>query len=80
VITFKNGANGEMIDGPHPGHCNLKLAISRVMHACGAAEFIDEYVSDDEEEPIGQPTYFGGPYVSDEELCYRLQDKLAPYV
>lgn len=68
-----------MIDGPDPGYCNLRLAISRVLHACGAADIIAKYL-DDEEEFAGQPSYFGGPFVSDELLCRRLEDRLSPYV
>jgi len=70
-----------MIDGPDPGYCNLKLAIARAMHACGAADIIDEiYAYDHEENFIELPTYFGGPFVADEDLCRRLDDGLAPYV
>jgi hypothetical protein len=80
-IFFNGGVNGEMIDGPDPGYCNLKLAIARVMHASGAAEIIDKIYGDaDDDEFLGQPVYFGGPYISDEELCYKLHDRLAPYV
>ena len=78
-IYFNGGKNGAMIDGPDPGYCNLRLAISRVLHACGAADIIAKYL-DDEEELVGQPSYFGGPFVSDELLRRRLEDRLSPYV
>jgi hypothetical protein len=56
-----------VIDGPDPGFCNLKLAIARV-----------DDDDDDDDEFTEQPTYFGGPFVSDEELCHEIQEKLAP--
>jgi hypothetical protein len=80
-ISFNGGNNGDMIDGPDPEYCNLKLAIARALHACGAAEIIAEiYGNDDDDDLIVQPIYFGGPYVSDEVLCRRVDDRLAPYV
>jgi hypothetical protein len=68
-----------MIDGPDPEFCNLKLAIARALHACGAADIIAEIYgdNDDEEAIITQPVYFGGPFVSDEVLCRRLDDRLS---
>jgi hypothetical protein len=80
-ITFNGGGNGNMIDGPDPAYWNLKLAIARALHACGAADIIAEiYGNDDDDDLAVQPVYFSGPYVSDEVLCRRLDDRLAPYV
>jgi hypothetical protein len=82
-ITFNGGGNGNTIDGPDPAYCNLKLAIARALHACGAAAIIAEIYgngNDDDDDLAGQPIYFGGPYVSDEFLCRRLDDRLAPFV
>jgi hypothetical protein len=78
-IFFKGGKNGTMIDGPDPGFCNLRLAISRVLYACGAVDIIAKYF-DDEDFFASQPSYFGGPFVSDELLCRRLNDRLSLYV
>ena len=78
-IYFKRGKNGTMIDGPDPGFCNLRLAISRVLHACGAADIIAKYL-DDNENVLAQPSYFGGPFLSDELLCRRLDERLSLYV
>jgi hypothetical protein len=80
-ITFNGGGNGNTIDGPYPAYCNLKLAIARAFHACGAADIIAEiYVNDDDDDLAVQPIYLGGPYVSDKVLTRRLDDRLAPYV
>jgi hypothetical protein len=81
-LTFKGGGNGNMIDGPDPEFCNLKLAIARALHACGAADIIAEIYgdNDDDEAIITQPVYFGGPFVSDDVLCRRLDDRLVSYV
>jgi hypothetical protein len=71
-----------MIDGPDPEYCNLRLAIARALHACGAADIIDETYADDDDDDdddfVAEPVYFGGPYFSDEVLCRRLDDRLAP--
>jgi len=68
-----------MIDGPDPEYCNLHLAISRVLHASGAAEIIAKYLEDDE-DLCALPSYFGGPFVSDELLYRRLDDRLSLHV
>lgn len=70
-----------MIDGPDPEYCNLKLAIARAFHASGAADIIAEiYDNDDEDDFVVRPIYFSGPFASDDILCRRLDDRLAPYV
>lgn len=55
-IFFSRGKNGAMVDGPDPGFCNLKLAVARAVHACGAAEVID-----DEGGFLAQPSYLVDP-------------------
>ena len=58
-LLFKNGVNGTMIDGPDPGYCNLRLAISRALHACGAADIITKYLDDEEEKVyLAQSSYW----------------------
>jgi hypothetical protein len=79
-IFFKNGVNGAMIEGPDPGYCNLRLAISRALHASGSAEMIAKYLDDDDDGFLALPSYLGGPFVSDEALCRRLDDRLSLYV
>lgn len=80
-IFFNRGNNGNTIDGPDPEYCNLKLAIARAFHASGAADIIAEfYDNDDEDDFVARPIYFGGPFASDDILCLRLDDRLAPYV
>ena len=79
-IYFNGGRNGTVIDGPDPRFCNLRLAISRVLRASGAAAIIDKYLKDDEDIFQAQPSYFGGPFVSDELLSRRLDDRLSLYV
>ena len=67
------------IDGPDPAFCNLKLALARMLHACGAVDTIAETFDNDDEAIVTQPTYFGGPFVSDDILCRRLDDRLSLY-
>jgi hypothetical protein len=70
-----------LIDGPDARYCNLKLAIGRALCACGAADIIDEvYFDDDDDFFVTQPSYFGGPFVSDEFLYRRIDDRLSSYV
>ena len=82
-LTFKKGKYGTVIDRPDPEFCNLKLAIARELHACGAAGIIAETYSDDdaddEDAIVTQPIYFGGPFVSDDILCCRLNNRLSFY-
>jgi hypothetical protein len=63
---------------PNPEYCNIKLAIARVMHACGAADIIRETYGDDDDDDaiVNQPVYMGGPFVSDDILFRRLDDRL----
>lgn len=79
-IFFNGGLNGLVVDGPNPEFCNSKLAVARALHACGAADIIAEIYDNDVDDFFMQPSYFGGPFVSDEVLCRRLDDRLAPYV
>jgi len=66
------------LDKPNPEYCNLKLAVARAMNACGAAGIIaGTYGDDDDDEAIiTQPVYMGGPFVSDDVLFRRLDDRL----
>ena len=70
--------DGQAIDKPNPEYCNIKLAIARVMHGCGAADIIREMYGDDDDEDaiVNQPVYMGGPFVSDDILLRRLDDRL----
>ena len=77
TITFKDGdeiifgggsPNGQITDNdqiiakPDPEYCNLKLALARAMHACGAADVINKMYGDNDEDAIvSQPVYLGGP-------------------
>ncbi|KIM44992.1 hypothetical protein M413DRAFT_442950 [Hebeloma cylindrosporum] len=72
------GRGGQLIDKPNPDYCNIKLAIARVMNACGAADILAEmdWGDDEEEAIINQPGYFGGPFVPDDTLLRRLEDRL----
>jgi hypothetical protein len=70
---FRKGDHG-YIDAPNPAFCNLKLALARVMHACGTSGIIDEIYGGD--AMTTQPVYLGGPYVSDDMLFRRLHDRL----
>ena len=67
-----------MIDKPNPDYCNMKLAIARAMNACGAADIIADMDWDngDDEAILNQPVYFGGPFVPDDILLRRLEDRL----
>src|SRR5882762_8052362 len=78
-ILFHCGDSaGKSISGPNPEYCNIKLAIARTMHACGASDLIAEIYGDDDgdEAIIDQPIYMGGPLVSDDILFRRLNDRL----
>ena len=73
-------AEGNWIDKPHHDYCNIKLAIARVVNACGAADVVtDIYGGDDSdgEAIVTQPVYLGGPFVSDDVLFRRLSDRLS---
>jgi hypothetical protein len=80
-IIFRRGhADGHVIDKPNPDYCNIKLAVARAMHACGAADIIAEMygddLEDDDEAIVSLPVYLGGPFVSDDALFRRLDDRL----
>jgi len=82
-IIFRCGpADGHIIDKPNPDYCNIKLAVARAIHACGAADIIAEmYGDEDDDEAIAsQPVYLGGPFVSDDALFRRLDDRLCDHV
>jgi len=78
IIFGCGDPNGQILDKPNPEYCNIKLAIARVIHACGAADIIAEMYGDDHDDEaiINQPVYFGGPFVSDDALFRRLEDQL----
>jgi len=66
-----------MLDNPNPEYCNIKLALARALHACGAADVIDDVYKDDDDEALTtQPVYFGGPFVSEDLVLRRLEDRL----
>lgn len=70
-----------MIDGPDIKYCNLKLAISEALHACSTANLIAEMYSDSYDDAfVTQPSYFGGPFVPDELLYRRMDDRLSSHV
>ena len=47
------------------------------MNVCGAADIIAKmYGDNDDEAIITQPVYLGGPFVSDDVLFRRLDDRL----
>ena len=78
-IQFHCGDSmGKSIDKPNPEYCNIKLAIAHAMQACGVSDIIAEIYGDDDgdEEIIDQPVYMGGPFVSDDILFRRLNDRL----
>ena len=52
------------------------------MNACGAADIIAKMYGDDdyeEEAIVTQPVYMGGPFVSDDVLFRRLNDRLLDF-
>jgi len=78
IIFGRGDPDGQVIDKPNPEYCNIKLAIARAMHACGAADIIAEmdWDDDDDEAIVNQPVYFGGPFVPDDTLFRRLENRL----
>jgi hypothetical protein len=77
-ITFHLGSpEGHMLDNPNPEYCNIKLALARALYACGAADVIDDVYKDDDDEALAtHPVYFGGPFVSEDLILRRLEDRL----
>jgi hypothetical protein len=77
-ILFGLGEDGQHLDKPDPEYCNLKLALARALHACGAADVIAQLYGDDDDDEavLTQPVYLGGPFVSDDTLFRRLDDRL----
>ncbi|KIM82383.1 hypothetical protein PILCRDRAFT_7786 [Piloderma croceum F 1598] len=68
IIFHRRHPDGKAIEAPNPSYCNMKLAIARAMHACGAADnntqvnrLIDDCLV---------------PFVSDEVLFRRVDDRL----
>ena len=55
-------------DLPDPALCNVRLAISRVAHACGAAEVVDRILRDEEDMSERLPNAPGSSTVP--ELFY----------
>jgi hypothetical protein len=81
-ISFGRGESADRtLAKPNPEYCNLKLAIARVMNACGAADIIAEMYGDDDDDEaiVTQPVYMGGPFVSDDVLLRRLNDRLLDF-
>ena len=78
IIFGREDPNGQVIDKPNPEYCNMKLAIVRAMHACRTADIISEmdWDNDDDEAIVNQSVYFGGPFVPDDTLFRRLEDRL----
>ena len=78
IIFGRGDPNGRVIDKPNPNYCNMKLAIARAINACGAADIIADmdWDNDDDEAILNQPIYFGGPFVPDDTLLRRLEDRL----
>jgi len=79
-IPFGLGEDSQHLDKPNPDYCNLKLALARALHACGAADVIAQLYGDDDDiddEAIRNlPVYLGGPFISDDILLRRLDDRL----
>ena len=67
IVFCCRDSQGRTIDKPILKYCNIKLAVTCAMNACGAADIIAKMYrdSDDNETIINQPLYMGGPFVSD---------------
>jgi hypothetical protein len=78
IVFHRGPVDGQIIQKPEPSYCNIRLAIARTMHACGASDIIAEMYGDDDDSEaiVNQPVYLGGPFVSDEVLLRRLNDQL----
>ncbi|KAF8523358.1 hypothetical protein BU17DRAFT_63926 [Hysterangium stoloniferum] len=74
-IESGKGNGGNTVQLPDPHICNLHLAVARVVAASGAADVFDKYLEDDEDDMMQVPIYFGGPFVADDVLMRRLEDK-----
>ena len=53
------------------------------MNACGATDIIAEMYGDDDDDDdeaiVTQPVYMGGPFVSDDVLFRRVNDRLLDF-
>ncbi|KAJ3560367.1 hypothetical protein NP233_g10882 [Leucocoprinus birnbaumii] len=78
IIFGLGSPEGQVIDKPNPEYCNLKLALARAVHACGVADIIAEmdWDSDGDEAILNLPVYLGGPFVPDDTLFHRLENRL----
>jgi hypothetical protein len=77
-IIFGCEPNDQIIKKPNPEYRNIKLAIARAIHACGASDIIAEMDWDDDDDQVivSQPVYLGGPFVPDIILLHRLENRL----
>jgi hypothetical protein len=80
-ISFGGQPDADILDSPNPEFYNLKLAVARATYACGASEMVDKMCAehdDDEDEAIESfPVYLGRPYVADDALFRRLDNRLS---
>lgn len=51
------------------------LAVAEVSDTCGASEFFDEFVNDNDDEDV-VPVYFWGPYITGDALMVKLEARL----
>lgn len=70
------GTSSEVVDLPNPEFCNLRLAVARVLHASGAAEVVEKYLDDHEDQMGVGSLYFGNKFVPDEVLMDDLFARL----
>jgi len=75
-ILFGAGIGCHKIALPDPRLCNVHLAVCRVSYACGASEIFDQFLDDEDDEGFQVPVYFGGPFVSDNVLMRKLENRL----
>lgn len=61
---------------PDPRFCNLRLALSRVFHASGAAEVVERYRREEEDVMAVGEVHFGNEFVPDSFLLEYLSSHL----
>ena len=72
-FNFNRVMGGSHVEPPDLKICNLHLALAWVSYESGAVEIFDEFISDEDEDGMQVPVYFGSPFVSDDIFMCQLK-------
>ena len=67
-IKFGTGARASLVEMPSPLICNLRLAVARILHVCGAADVFDAFEEEFDDSHFAHGLHFGCDIVSDDFL------------